>query len=247
MGYVLYYDLEKLEKFKNINIVAIVVIAILAIAVLRGFLKGFSGTLMSLLFLVIIFFLTLVLTPLTSRVIAGSENVQQLYTEKSAEFLDRYMNGGQLDPGAVQINGRSLSETPFKIAAGVLGMIFGQSGDRATMLKKMVGFEIGITATVVTFIILFVGISIIRFIRGRSHEKNGVVSAVDHMLGIPIGLAKGLMIVWTILGVINMLAFMPQVSLFAKQIEDSAFLTWLNDKNLVTEGLKTAAAGLLKV
>ena len=152
---------------------------------------------------------------------------------------------GTVDLSSVQIAGQSLAETPFQAAAIVLNYLLSLSGVRSVVLGKLVAFENGVAATVVTGLLVFVILLIVKFIHGRI-GKGGTVSTLDHVMGGPFGLARGLIVVWLVLGVINMLAFLPGVSGVAMQIRESPILSFLNRYNLVMKGLSLLVARALQ-
>ena len=228
------------------NILTIIVVVFLVIVTVRGFVRGFSRSILSLLFLILAIVLTMVLTPFMSRLISESRHIQDFFTSKSAQFLDLYMKAdGTVDLSSVQIAGQSLAETPFQAAAIVLNYILSLSGVRAVVLGKLVAFENGVAATVVTGLLVFVILLIVKFIHGRI-GKGGTVSTLDHVMGGPFGLARGLIVVWLVLGVINMLAFLPGMSGVAMQIRESPILSFLNRYNLVMKGLSLLVARALQ-
>ena len=223
------------------NILTVIVCAILTVTVIRGIMKGCIGTLVSMLFLVAVLVLTLALTPFVSKIVGGSTYVREFYTRAADSFLGGYMtSSGNVDLSSLA--GGSLRESPFKAAAAVLGILLSASGAPAPTREKLVGFLIGLTATAITFVLVFVGLLIAKIIIGRSVRSNRVISGVDRVLGLPLGLIQGLIIVWTILAVINLLAFVPQIRPVAMQITESPILSWLNEHNLIVKGL-TALIG----
>ena len=214
------------------NILTIIVVVFLVIVTVRGFVRGFSRSILSLLFLILAIVLTMVLTPFMSRLISESRHIQDFFTSKSAQFLDLYMKAdGTVDLSSVQIAGQSLAETPFQAAAIVLNYLLSLSGVRSVVLGKLVAFENGVAATVVTGLLVFVILLIVKFIHGRV-GKGGAVSTLDH--------------VWLVLGVINMLAFLPGMSGVAMQIRESPILSFLNRYNLVMKGLSLLVARALQ-
>ncbi len=220
----------------HMNLLTIIVCVYLFIAAARGFFRGFTKTMLSMLFLVIVLVLTLLLTPFMSRLIGGSQHVRGFLTTKSANVLDTYMDAsGRIDLTSVSIAGRSLSDTPFEAAAAVLSSLVSAAGDRDTILKKLVGFEIGLLSTAVTFALVFLLLLILRFIHGQ-RKRSETVEAIDHIFGLPVGAARGLVVVWTGLAIINVLAFIPKLQWLAVQVEESPILTWLNQHNLVMRG-----------
>lgn len=228
------------------NILTIIVLVFLTITTVRGFVRGFSRTILSMVFLILAIVLTMVLTPFMSRLISESQHIQEFFTTKSAQFLDLYMRAdGTVDLSSVKIAGQSLADTPFQAAAVILNYLLSLSGVRSVVLEKLVAFENGVAATVVTGILVFVIILIVKFIHGRVGKK-GAISTVDHVLGGPLGLARGLVVVWIVLGIINILAFMPAMSGVAMQIRESPILIFLNKYNLVMKGLSVLIARALQ-
>ena len=230
----------------HMNLLTIIVCIYLAIAMARGFYRGFLRTMFSMLFLVIVIVLTMLLTPLMSRLLADSREVTNFYTENSAKFLETYVQSdGSVDLSNISIAGESIAETPFRLAAAVLSSLLSAAGVRSVVLERLVGFEIGMTATLVTFLLVFIGVLILRIILGRTTRNRGV-RALDRVLGLPLGLARGLVVVWIILGLINLLAFVPLISGAARQVAESPLLSWLNSHNVIMQGIAILIAGILR-
>ncbi len=219
------------------NLLTIIVCAYLALAALNGLRKGVIRSFISILFLVAVVVLTLLLTPLVSKVVGGSTYIREFYTKSAEHFLSAYVtSSGKVDLSSLNAGGGSLSSSPFQAAAAVLSILLSASGAPELTTQKLVGFLIGLTATAITFVIVFVILLIVRIMVGRAF-KNSTVSALDHALGFPLGLAKGLVVVWVVLGVINLLAFVPQINPIAMQIPPSPILSWLNQNNLIVKGI----------
>ena len=230
-----------------LNILTLIVCGYLLIAAIRGCVRGCLRTVLSMVFLLVVIVLTLLLTPFVSKVVAGSHYVQTFFSEKREQFLSVYMNGnGSVDLSTLSIAGQSIRESPFRAAAAILSILLSAAGVESVVAEKLVSFMIGVTATVLTFFLVFFILGILRFVFGRSVRKRRGVSALDHALGLPIGLARGLVVVWIFLGVVNLLAFMPQLSWVARQITASPILSWLNGHNLIVRGLTAVIAGMLR-
>ena len=218
------------------NLLTIIVCVILVISALIGLYRGFVGSLISMFFLVAVVLLTLLLTPFVSRIVAGSSYVTTYYHGMAEKFLSAYTtSGGSVDLSS--LSGGSLQTSPFQAAAAVLSILLSASGAPALTTEKLVGFMIGVTATVITFILVFVILLIVRFVAGRRIRKSDTLNTADRFLGFLFGFVKGLVIVWIILAVIDLLAFVPQLRPVANQIPDSPILTWLNQNNLVRKGV----------
>ena len=103
---------------------------------------------------------------------------------------------------------------------------------------------IRIIAAVITFVIaLLIGI-VIQIIIVHILRRRGV-SALDHILGLPIGLLKGLVGVWLALGLIQLLSFTSPFDGLARQITVSPVLTFITTHNLLSAILaKLVTAGI---
>ena len=228
------------------NLLTIIVCVYLGIAMLRGALRGFKRTVLSMLFLVVVIAVTLALTPVVSKVISGSQYVQTFFAEKTDTFLSAYMSSdGTVDLSSLSIAGQSIRESPFRAAAAILGILLSASGVTSVVAEKLISFMIGVMAMIVTFVIVFVVILLFRIIVIRPPRKKSS-RTVDHLLGIPVGLVRGLIVVWIILGLINLLAFLPVVSKAAVQVAGSPILSYLNSHNIIVRGVTAVIAGLLK-
>lgn len=219
------------------NILTLIVCAYLVFSAIRGLMKGCIGTLMSTLFIAAVIIATMLLTPFVSKVVGGSAYVREFYTRAAEDFLSGYTtSSGSVDLSSLNVGGQSLARSPFRAAAAVLGSLLAASGTPGLTTEKLVGFLIGLTATAVTFVLVFIGFLIIKIIIGRSVRRS-VIGGLDRALGLPLGLAKGLIVVWAVLAVINLLAFFPAVRPVALQITESPILSWLNEHNLIVKGM----------
>ncbi len=217
------------------NLLTILVCAYLLIMALIGLYRGLIGSLISMFLLVAVVILTLLLTPFVSKVVAGSSYVTTYYHKWAEQFLSAYTtSGGSVDLSSLSLG--SLQSSPFQAAAAVLAILLSASGTPGLTTEKLVGFMIGLTATVITFVLVLVILLIVRFVLGK-RVRESHFSGVDRFFGLILGLVKGLIVVWIVLAMLDLLAIFPQIRPVANQIPESPFLSWLNQNNLIRKGV----------
>lgn len=215
------------------NVLTIVTLVYLAIVIIRAYIKGFTGTIFSMLFLVLVIGTTAVAAPHMTELFKGSENLQEFYGRKSREFVER---GGA---GSISI-GRDAS--PGAVASAAVNLALGVAGVNRIGVEDLTAYLMSISATAVTFILAAVGWFIISIILGRIRKIRGI-GMVDHLLGIPLGAAKGLLFVWLVLGVISLISFTGPGIKLAAQVAESPVLTFLYNNNLLAMGFRRIVMG----
>ena len=209
------------------NLLTIIVIAYLAIVIIRAFMKGFLGTLFSMMFLVLVILTTSLVTPKMKELFKGSENLQGYFTKKSVEFVE---NGGARTGFDGVTNAGEAAEAAVGLALSIAGV-------NAIEADQMTDYLMGLCAAVTTFILSAIAWLIIYIIFTRM-KKHKAVKALDHILGIPLGAFRGVIFVWIVLGLISVLSFTRIGVSAAEQVSASPFLTFLYENNLLAMGIR---------
>ena len=218
------------------NVTFIVIILALALLGLWGWFSGFIRMVCVLCSSIIVFVLTLFLTPVTTEILTKSESVYGFFYEKVASKID--INTGSIQESLAQLETVDLPEGSLESSVvGELREIAGEMDistidpgeflrDRITlMIIKAVAFF-------VTYIIvsLLVGL-IFRIFNVLS--KLPVINIANKTLGIVSGVAVGLFLVLVFMAVVDYLS----PSLCEGVIEDinsSTVLGWVHEHNFVS-------------
>ena len=215
------------------NLLTVVVTAYLAIVILRSFLRGFSKTLFSMLFLVLVIGTTAVLAPQMTKLFQGSENLQEFFQAKSAQFIE---SGGS---ASVSV-GRDASAGD--VASAAVNLALGVAGVGSIEAGGLTDYLMNVSATVTTFVLACIFWLIVEIVLARM-RKDKAVRTIDHVLGIPLGAVRGILSVWVVLGLISLLSFTGPGRSLAAQVAESPFLLYLYENNLLAKGIRTLVIG----
>ena len=214
------------------NLLTIIVAAYLLIVILRAFMKGFLGTLFSMMFLILVILTTSIAAPKMTDLFRGSENLQTYFRAKSIEFQENGRNR----------QGFEGASSAGQMADAVVGLALSIAGVGEIEADRMTDYLMRLSAIVTTFILSAVVWLIIEIILSRM-RKHKVVKALDHILGIPLGALKGILFVWVALGLISIISFTRFGESLAQQVHASPFLTFLYENNLLAMGIKRLIVG----
>ena len=205
------------------NLLTIIILAILVIAAIRGLIRGAVKCILSLAFLVVIIGAGIFVTPHVADYIKGSRNVTQFFNEKCDAVLS----------GAVDLTQNPVIQSNPVLSQALTSALEGSVGNetvRAEVTEKVTDFLINVTAGAATFLLAMVLWVIIQIIVNVTLEA-GSRSAANHILGIPFGLAGGLVTVWLILTVLTVLAGTGIATELTDQFRESRILVFLNQYN----------------
>lgn len=217
------------------NLLTIIAVAYLAIVIARAAMRGFLKTLFSVMFLVLVIATTMIFSKPMTDLFRGSENLQTFFSAKSQQFID---NGGA---GRTSL-GRDSSAGD--VANAVVDLALGIAGVGSIEAGELTDYLMTVTATAVTFILSCIAWLIIQIVISRM-KKVRAVNALDHILGVPLGAAKGILYIWVALGVVSLLSFTRVGIALAAQVEASPMLKFLYEHNLLAEGIRNLIMGAL--
>lgn len=205
------------------NLLTIIILAILAIAAVRGLIRGAIKCILSMAFLVIVIGAGVFVTPHVADYIKGSRNVTSFFNEKCDAVLS----------GAVDLTQNPVVQSNPVLREALSSALEGSVGNeavRAEVTEKVTDFLISVTAGAVTFLLAMIVWAVIQVVINVTLQA-GSRSAANHILGIPFGLAGGLVTVWLILTVLTVLAGTGIASELTEQFRESRILVFLNRYN----------------
>lgn len=215
------------------NILTIIVAIYLVLCMLRGLRRGLVRTVFSLIFFILVFATTALLTPSVNKLLQGSKNVTA-FAEKQADSL--------VD-SQIQKSGDADNDD---LVLAIVGSALQVNGVKTVATEKIAGVIIdliGLGATLILSIIIWVIIEIIlnHIMKGR------FLGPVNRALGLFAGLFKGLLLVWVIFGLVSVLQFTPLGGNLAAQIRESPLLSFINRYNVVQQVVSDLLLQFIKV
>ncbi len=206
-----------------------VVAAILALAMARGFFRGFMRTLLASISLVLMIVTFFILTPAINGIVGGSTNVRQLFAERSGNLVDEILEGDAF--AGSDLFGAS---SPGEAAGAVIGSAVEALGLRDVVAERVTKVLIGITAMIITYILASLIWFILERVIYRLLRPRGKLVFFDRLLGLPLGFARGLIVVWVIFGFVYVFSFTGIGGDLLTQINGSPYLSVVQKINPLT-------------
>lgn len=223
------------------NTLALICGLILLFSLLRGIRRGFLRSLLSVISFFLSIAFTAAVTPALYRTLAGSTNVSGFFKDQAEALLESSAISGTT--GAAGSAGLDFS-TPGSVMQSFVRLAAGNAGAGSALAAGIANVMMGILAFLISWILISIVLGILSHAVGRALRHRGI-RAVDRALGIPVGLLKGLIIVWIILGICAFLALAPFGESLGTQISSSPFLTALAKINPLSAALSSAVGGLV--
>ncbi len=240
----------------NLNWLFFVVLAIFALCIILGWKRGFVRIVFSLAATVIALILTLILCPITINVLKSQGGVYDKIYKGVDSFIDldeAYKKVAASDDADKQTLEEKLDTMmeniglPSIIRKSVVesDIVQNLSGEKGEEFQKneLAKLETviceNLTATTINalgFIITLLIVIIVLFILGKTLDllaKLPLLKQVNAWLGILVGAAEGLLLVWIFFTVVTMFAATPFGQNMLGMITENGFLQFLYDKNVI--------------
>ncbi len=222
-----------LATYIIIDIVTVVLLLIFAIVgTVRGFAKTFIssfGTILSLIFAVL-------LCSLVATFMEQSFGLISAISNKANEILSGQISQVVLNSPIETVTYEVMNNegVPGWIISIVMVLKANSSIPNGTSISGVICPAIGYyIACALAILVLFIIFQIIFFIVGKIIEKSKefvLIDAVDKSLGFVLGLVKGLIVVWVIIAIINIipLTFVQDIAANIKLAPVSNFINNIN-------------------
>lgn len=209
----------------------IVLIIIFAIAV-KGAIKGFYGTVISTVFLIVFFAMTIVLSPKVYNLIKDSQTVNAYLEETAWNIV-----GSEI---AEIASGQDYSLLEYIPIPDELAVAL-QNRDADFLLsdsvqvylkntvKKLLIYAVAVIFTVIFSIIILL---ILATILHKIVELPGIRS-IDRIMGFVLGLLEGLLGVWILLALLHLFEFSAMSEYILRYVNASPLLSMLDKYNLI--------------
>ncbi|MBP3877926.1 MAG: CvpA family protein [Lachnospiraceae bacterium] len=208
------------------NILTIITLAYLAGMTLFAARRGFFRSVFSMVFLGVVILAMQILTPAVTDVFRSSHYVTEYVNRQSAAIIAAAGSG---EAAAIDI---TQVRSPQDVARAVVAIAMRTASvedQGAEVISSVIINTIAAAATL--FLSLLIGLIARVIIYRFLHLTGG--GPLDHLLGAPIGLVRGLITVWIGLGFIQLLGYTGPFDRLAAQISESPVLMWLSRNNLL--------------
>ena len=223
---------EVMEFIWEIDFLTLIVIIYILLVAVKGAIKGFYGAMITTLFMIGLFVMTLMFSPKTFNVIRNSQNVNS-YLEKTAWNIV----GTETEKIAAGMDNSLLKYIPISDELGAAlqnrdaGAI--RSESIQNYLKNAVKTLLLYAAAVILTIIFSDVILVILVIILHKFVEFPGVRQVDRVMGFVLGLLEGLIGVWVLLAIVHLFEFTETGGNLLRAVQASPMLSMLEEYNLV--------------
>ena len=223
---------EVMEFIWEIDFLTLIVIIYILLVAVKGAIKGFYGAMITTLFMIGLFVMTLMFSPKTYNVIRNSQNVNS-YLEKTAWNIV----GTETEKIAAGMDNSLLKYIPISDELGAAlqnrdaGAI--RSESIQNYLKNAVKTLLLYAAAVILTIIFSDVILVILVIILHKFVEFPGVRQVDRVMGFVLGLLEGLIGVWVLLAIVHLFEFTETGGNLLRAVQASPMLSMLEEYNLV--------------
>lgn len=230
------------------NILTIAVILAASLIMARGFFRGFLKMLFSMCFFGLILLLTAALTPKVHHLLDTSVYVRT-FAEEEIEDAVEAVGDGDLDDGDLAWTELlPVPEDSREAVAAAVSLLAGSLSEseeaKEAAVEYLADLVIYVSSGILTFLFSAVLLLIAELLLGKA-VKLPVLGTVNRLLGLLLGAAKALLLIWLFLGVVSVLSYTGTGSFLYEQVEESALLSWLSRNNLFLQAMIRAGAEML--
>ncbi len=190
------------------NTLTIVVMAVWTIIALWGFYRGAMRTVISISILIISIAASVFLSPRVSDMLASSKTVNSMTMQRSEKFVDariRSLEDGDGDLGWAEYLPlpEGVRDVVREGDPAVLGLLLQTDTVKTYLAELLSGFLIRIMSIVITFIVAYLIMCIVRIILAAVSEAP-VISGLNHFAGLILGVVKGAVIIWILFALLRL-------------------------------------------
>ena len=223
---------EVMEFIWEIDFLTLIVIIYILLVAVKGAIKGFYGAMITTLFMIGLFVMTLMFSPKTFNVIRNSQTVNSYLEETAWNIV-----GTETEKIAAGMDNSLLKYIPISDELGAAlqnrdaGAI--RSESIQNYLKNAVKTLLLYAAAVILTIIFSDVILVILVIILHKFVEFPGVRQVDRVMGFVLGLLEGLIGVWVLLAIVHLFEFTETGGNLLRAVQASPMLSMLEEYNLV--------------
>ena len=190
------------------NTLTIVVMAVWTIIALWGFYRGAMRTVISISILIISIAAAVFVSPKVNDMFTSSKTVNAMAMQRSEKFVEARIRN--LEDGSGDLDWAEYLPLPEGVMdvvregdPAVVGLLLRTETVKTYLSELISGFLIRILSIIVTFIVTYLLMCIVRIILAAVSEAP-VISGLNHFAGLILGVIKGAVIIWILFALLRL-------------------------------------------
>ena len=190
------------------NTLTIVVMAVWTIIALWGFYRGAMRTVISISILIISIAAAVFVSPKVNDMFTSSKTVNAMAMQRSEKFVEARIRN--LEDGSGVFDWAQYLPLPEGVRdvvregdPAVVGLLLRTETVKTYLSELISGFLIRILSIIVTFIVTYLLMCIVRIILAAVSEAP-VISGLNHFAGLILGVIKGAVIIWILFALLRL-------------------------------------------
>lgn len=213
------------------NTLTIVVIAIIAVFGFIGHARGFIKMVLSVLSLILTLYVATLISPYISTWLQQTNLYNSVY-EGTYTYVNDVLRQSAVGDIQSAMNELQLPENIQHYVLAGEGVLMDKVGIAQVIAERLTAMVFDVLVFLVTFLGAMIIIKLL-FAAANLMSHLPIIHGVNKIAGLVIGILEGLVVVWVFFIVISLTNGSEFAYNMYTQINDSAFLTFLYNKNIV--------------
>jgi len=227
-------------SYKGImNWMLVIVLVIIILNALTGLKVGLTKILFSLFSFIIAMAISVWISPVVNNMLKNNEKFYEKTKQKMEAIL---FEGLENTDGIDELIGelplpKSIKESLIKNKSQ------NETNAKSYIAAHVTDIALKAMSFIISFVVVFIGLWVIS-IALNIISKLPILNQINKLAGLLVGGLQGLVVVWIIFTIVTMFSGTELGSTAFKQIESSSILSFLYDKNILTNVVLKAVKGL---
>jgi len=227
-------------SYKGImNWMLVIVLVIIILNALTGLKVGLTKILFSLFSFIIAMAISVWISPVVNNMLKNNEK----FYEKTKQKMEAILFEGLENTDGID---ELIGELP--LPKSIKESLIKNKSQKETNAKSYIAAHVTDIALkamsfIISFVVVFIGLWVIS-IALNIISKLPILNQINKLAGLLVGGLQGLVVVWIIFTTVTMFSGTELGSTAFKQIESSSILSFLYDKNILTNVVLKAVKGL---
>lgn len=227
-------------SYKGImNWMLVIVLVIIILNALTGLKVGLTKILFSLFSFIIAMAISVWISPVVNNMLKNNEK----FYEKTKQKMEAILFEGLENTDGID---ELIGELP--LPKSIKESLIKNKSQKETNAKSYIAAHVTDIALkamsfIISFVVVFIGLWVIS-IALNIISKLPILNQINKLAGLLVGGLQGLVVVWIVFTIVTMFSGTELGSTAFKQIESSSILSFLYDKNILTNVVLKAVKGL---
>lgn len=230
------------------NITLIICLALIIVPTLLGMKRGLIMSVYRLLGIVLVIGLTIILNPAVSKMAKNNATVYNFFFGIVSDNVNLPESG--TTAGSEAIQGLKLPKALEDKALELVEEYKGEADKVTDKVENVLHEKLtDMLITGVSFIVTLIIVTIVVWLAFKALDlisKLKFLNFVNKFAGTALGFAEGLIIVWTLCGIIPMISTTTFGQKLITDISSSRLLTFIYENNLISKILSASIIGFFK-